>query len=122
MKKLTAVLIFLFFIMPIVFCQDYVVDYNFGNGYTRVYKTSIISPNTPYQTAGPKSYGVIDAANKIVVPIKFKSVMFSGEPGVFIIKNELDNAGIFSAIAEKIIVEPEYFDIEIFREGLAVVK
>ncbi|HMI79962.1 MAG TPA: WG repeat-containing protein, partial [Ferruginibacter sp.] len=104
------------------FCQNYVVDYNLDKEYTLVRKAVTADPASPYQKAQDKIYGVINSANKIVVPIQYKSIMLSGEPGVFIVKNQADNAGLFSAITQKIIVEPEYFDIEIFREGLAVVK
>ncbi|MEO6542370.1 MAG: WG repeat-containing protein [Ferruginibacter sp.] len=122
MRQLTALLILLFFITPVVFCQDYVVDYNFNNGYALVYKTPPVPPAGSYQNAPEKTYGVINSSKKIVVPIQYKSVMVSGEDGIFIIKDKTDQAGMFSAIAQKMIIEPEYFDIEIFREGLAVVK
>ena len=109
----------LFFIRSTAFCQDYIVDYSFNNGYSLVYKAP---PANAHQNAPIKTFGVINSAKKIVVPVAYKQIMASGESGVFIIKGGLDNAGLFSAISQKVIVEPGYFDLEIFREGLAVLK
>ena len=120
MKRFMLAIALLIFLHAAAFAQDYTVDYSFNNGYTLVYKTP--PPSAAYQNAPPKTYGVINSAKKIVVPMAYKSIMASGENGVFIIKDGLDNAGLFSAISQKVIVAPEYFDIEPFREGLAVVK
>ncbi|MBK6379064.1 MAG: WG repeat-containing protein [Chitinophagaceae bacterium] len=120
MKQLIATLVLFFFINTTVLCQDYVVDYPFSNGYTLVYKK--LPPASPLQKAPEKIYGVINSEKKLVVPMLYKSIMPSGENGIFIIKDGADNAGIFSVPAQKLIVEPQYFDIEGFSEGLAVIK
>jgi len=52
----------------------------------------------------------------------YKSIYLTSEKGIFIIKDNADKVGLFSAPANKIIVEPQYFEIEGFSEGLAVVK
>lgn len=120
MKKLIFSFFLFFFTGTVAFCQDYVVDYDLKNGYSLVYKK--LPPVGAYQTAPPKTYGVINSENKIVVPIKYKSIFNSGEKGIFVIKDASDNVGLFSATAQKIIVEPQYFEIEGFSEGLATVK
>ena len=120
MKKHFVIFILSFFIGSAAFCQDYVVDYSYNNGYSLVYKKP--EATSGYQSAPPKIYGVIDNDQKIVIPIKYKHIMPSGEAGLFIVKDDLDNAGLFSAVNQKMIIEPVYFEIEVFREGLAVVK
>lgn len=120
MKQLVTLFILFFLISIPAFCQDYVVDYPFNNGYTLVYKK--LPPASPMQKAPEKTYGVINSENKIVIPLQYKSIMPSGENGIFIIKDAADNAGLFSVPAQKVIVEPLYFEIEPFHEGVAVVK
>jgi hypothetical protein len=120
MKQLIATLVLCFFINSTVLCQDYVVDYPLNNGYTLVYKK--LPPASPLQKAPEKTYGVINSEKKLVVPMLYKSIMPSGENGIFIIKDGADNAGMYSVPAQKVIVEPQYFDIEGFSEGLAVIK
>jgi hypothetical protein len=120
MKKLIFSLYLFFFACTVAFCQDYVVDYSLNNGYSLVYKK--LPPPTAYQTAPEKTYGVINSQNKIVVPLQYKSIYNSGERGIFIVKDGVENVGLFSAITQKLLVEPQYFEIESFSEGLAVVK
>jgi WG containing repeat len=120
MKKMMFSFCFLFFTTAKPFCQGYVADYALNNGYTLVYKK--LPPPSQYQNAPEKTYGVINSENKLVVPMIYKSIFNSGEKGVFIVKDSKDDAGLFSAIAQKIIIEPRFFEIESFNEGLAVVK
>ncbi len=120
MKKLILSFCFLFFTGMVAYCQDYVIDYSLNNGYSLVYKK--LPPPTQYQNALQKTYGVINSENKIVVPLVYKSIFNSGEKGIFIVKDGVDKAGLFSAVTQKLIVEPQYFEIESFSEGLAVVK
>lgn len=104
-------------------CQDYVVDFELKDGYSLVYKKQpAATPASPYQTAPEKIYGVINSENKLVVPMQYKSVFNCGERGLFIIKDQGDNTGLYSAIEQKVLVEPQYFEIEGFSEGLATVK
>jgi hypothetical protein len=118
MKVLINAFVLLFFVNSLAFCQDYTVDYSFNNGYTLVYKI----PAAANQNAPEKTYGVINNENKIVVPIQYRAIMVSGGKDIFIIKDSRDNTGLFSALTQKMIVEPQYFEIETFSEGLAVVK
>ena len=120
MKKLVFSFCVFFFTASTAFCQDYVVDYPLNNGYTLVYKK--LPPPAQYQNASEKTYGVINNENKIVVPLAYKSILNSGEKSIFIIKDGKDEAGLFSVSAKKVIVEPQFFEIESFSEGLAVVK
>jgi WG containing repeat len=120
MKKLILFFCLFFFAGAAAFCQDYVIDYPLNNGYSLVYKK--IPPPTQYQKTPEKTYGVINSENKIVVPLLYKSIFNSREKGIFIVKDGAENAGLFSAITQKVIVEPQYFEIESFSEGLAVVK
>jgi hypothetical protein len=120
MKQLVTALILFFFISTSALCQDYTVEYPFNNGYTLVYKK--LPAASPLQKAPEKIYGVINSEKKLVVPMLYKSIMPGGENGIFIIKDGADNAGLFSVPAQKVIVEPQYFDIDPYSEGLAVVK
>ena len=120
MKQLIATLVLFVFINSTVLCQDYVVDYTFSNGYTLVYKK--LPPASPLQKAQEKTYGLINSEKKLVVPMLYKSIMPGGENGIFIIKDGADKVGLFSVPAQKFIVEPQYFEIESFSEGLATVK
>ena len=80
MKQLVDIFILIFFISTTAICQEYVIDYSFNNGYTLVYKTP--PPASAYQNAPPKTFGVINSAKKIVVPLQYKSIMPSGETGI----------------------------------------
>lgn len=102
------------------FCQDYELDYSLKDGYTLVYKK--LAAASKYQNTPEKTYGVINSANKIVVPLLYKKIFNCGEKGIFIVKDGTDNTGLYSAITQKLIIEPQYFEIEGFSEGLAVVK
>lgn len=120
MKKLIVSFCLLFFTGTMAFSQDYVVDYSLNNGYSLVYKK--LPPPALYQKAPEKTYGVINSENKIVVPVAYKTIYNSGENGVFIIKDQAGNVGLFSAPAQKVVLEPQFFEIDAFNEGLAVVK
>lgn len=120
MKQLIATLVLIVFTSSTVLCQDYMVDYAFNNGYTLVYKK--LPPPSPLLRAPEKTYGVINSEKKLVIPMLYKKIMLSGENGIFIIKDGADNTGLFSVAAQKIIVEPQYYEIESFSEGLATVK
>jgi hypothetical protein len=120
MKQFILSFCLFFFTCTAVFCQDYVVDYSLNNGYSLVYKK--LPPPAQYQTAPAKTYGVINSEKKIVVPLQYKSIFNSGETGIFVVKDGADKVGLFSAITQKVIVEPQYFEIEGFSEGLATVK
>ena len=120
MKKFIFSLCFIFFTGLATFCQDYVADYSLKDGYTLVYKK--LPAVSQYQTQAEKTYGVINSENKIVVPMLYKSIFNSGEKGIFIVKDASENEGLFSAIDQKVVVEPQFFQIESFSEGLATVK
>jgi hypothetical protein len=97
-----------------------VVDYDFQNGYTRVYKKPPSNPSQ--QNATEKTYGVIDSRNNLVIPMEYKSIFTSGEKGIFVIGDASGNKGLFSAELKKVIVEPLYVELYGFSEGLATVK
>lgn len=119
MKKLILSCCLFFFAYATVFCQDYVVDYSLNNGYSLVYKK--LPAQSQYQNAAEKTYGVINSENKIVVPLVYKSILNSGENGIFIVEDSQDSKGLFSAITQHNILEPQFFGIDYFSEGLAVV-
>jgi hypothetical protein len=120
MKRFELALILWLFAGLTLFAQDYVVDRPLNNGYILVYKP--LPPASPLQKAPEKTYGVINSEKKIVIPLLYRNIMYSGEKGVFIIQDGADNTGLFSAIAQKVITEPQYFEISGFSEGLATVK
>ncbi|MBL7700995.1 MAG: WG repeat-containing protein [Ferruginibacter sp.] len=120
MKQLIAILTLFFSVNTTLSGQDYEIDHSLNKEYSLVYKK--ISPAAPGQKTPEKTYGVINNENKIVVPLQYKSIMLSGENGIFNIKDAAGNTGLFSAKAQKEIVAPQYFEIEPFSEGLAVVK
>lgn len=120
MSKLIFSFFLSLFACTAAFCQDYVTDYSLKDGYSLVYKK--LPPGSPLQNAPEKTYGVINSENKIVVPLVYKSIFNSGEKGIFIVKDGTERVGLFSAITQKLLVDPQYFEIEGFSEGLATVK
>jgi hypothetical protein len=120
MKQLISTLVLFFLLNSVTLCQDYVVDYDFNNEYTRVYKKQPAA--SPQQKEPEKIYGVINSEKKLVVPMLYKSIYATSEKGIFIIKDNADKVGLFSVPAQKAIVDPQYFEIEGFNEGVAVVK
>lgn len=120
MKRFVPVLFLLFFVSPALFAQDYVVDYDFQNGYKKVYKKMPSNPSQ--QKTTEKIYGVIDSRNNLVIPMEYKNIFASGENGIFVITDASGNKGLFSAELKKVIVEPLYIELYGFSEGLATVK
>ena len=119
MKQLIAILVLFFFANTNMFGQDYVVDRALDDEYTGVYK---LLPQTSNPKETPeKIYGVINSEKKIIVPIAYKNIELSGEKGIFRVIPEWRKVGLFSAITNKVIVEPKYGKIDFFSEGLAVV-
>jgi len=109
-----------FFASTTLFAQNYVVDSPLHNDYILVYKPH--PPTLPLQKTPEKIYGVINGEKKIVVPLQYRNIMYSGEIGIFIVQDSANNKGLFSAIAQKEIAAPQYFEISGFSEGLATVK
>jgi len=120
MKQLITILVLLFSVNLTVLCQDYVVDHPLDEEYTLVYKP--IPSTSDLKQTPEKTYGVINRDKKIVVPLAYKDIDKSGENGIFIVTTEWHKkVGLFSAITNKVIVEPTYNKISFFSEGLAVV-
>ncbi len=111
MKFFIAPFILFFFPVTVALSQDYKVDYNFSDGYSLIYKGT-----------SEKVYGVINEAKKVVVPLEYKAIRSTGEKGIFEIKDKTNSAGLYSAMLQKVLIEPQFYEIENFSEGLAVVK
>ena len=120
MKQLIATLVLIFLINITVLCQDYVIDYPFDNGYTRVYKK--MPAGSSQQNKAEKTYGLLDSKNNLIIPIEYKSISLSNENGIFVISNKKDDKGLFSVVAQKVIVEPQFAEIYGFSEGLSTIK
>jgi WG containing repeat len=99
------------FICTMAKAQDHQVEYEYPDGYKLVYtgKTE-------------KLYGVIDENDKIVIPVQFKKIRPVGEKGIFEVKDKTSKAGLYSAVQQKLLVEPIFYEFENFQEGLVVVK
>lgn len=88
------------------------------DGYCNIYKAQ-----KPSSTSSENRYGLLDdKKDKIVLPMIYRSVYTSYEEGIYIIKDTLDNQGLFSTKKNKIILEPKYSKIESFSDGVAIVQ
>lgn len=98
--------------------QDYYeTGYKIKDEFTQVYGYS--------GTAASKSekvYGLINKEKKLVIPVKYKYLYYSGEKDIFRLTELNENEGLFAANSGKFILEPLAGSVELFSEGLAVVK
>jgi len=102
------------------FSQDYTLGIKDNEGNTPVYKTYY--SGTGYARKSVTRYGIIDKKKTLVLPILYNLVFTSMEPGLYIVKDTFNKVGLYSLDEKKFIVEPAYYEIETFNEGLAVVK
>jgi len=119
MKQQFPFLFLLLLLSNLTFSQDYEIGYDVYEGYTSIYKNV---PTAADKTKTEKVFGLINDAKKIVIPALYRSLYYAGEKGIFKLKDSKDNVGLFSVITEKFIVEPQYYEIETYSGGLAVVK
>ena len=120
MKRACSVIITLLMFLPAV-CQDYKVFNKNNDGYTSVYRT--FRRGGEYYAKMIDRYGLIDEkTKKIILPLDYSAVYVSYEPGIYIVKDTMEKTGLFSAAAGRFLAEPDYYEIEGFTNGLAVVK
>lgn len=120
MKKIFSMVLIIMIISQPAFSQGYVTATKNDDGFTNVYKSIPIGSG---YTAGSESrYGLINSSGKFILPMIYKSVFNAGEPGVYEVKDTLDNVALFNAYNQGFITDFVYFDIERFSDGLAVVK
>lgn len=67
-------------------------------------------------------YGIRNSKNEMVLSAIYPTVWESGEPGIFIVKNKADKAGLFDARIKSFIVPDEYDEINTFNNGVAVIS
>ena len=106
------------------FAQDYKEGLTFKDGFTAIYRTTT-NPGASMYTTTPATttrYGLIDKNKQIVLPLKYKSVMYSYEPGIYMVKDTLDKTALYNAFTKNFITPSEFYEIETFGNGLAVVK
>ena len=119
MKKI-AVLVCGCFTCLALAAQDYTALSRNEDGFTVVYKSQSIG--TGYYAKTESRYGLIDKNKKIVLPLIYKSIYQSGIPDIYSVKDTLEKAALYQAPEQRFITQPEYYEIERFSDGLAVVK
>lgn len=106
-------------LIVIVLCKaqsDYTVGTKHPEGVATVSKYIKIN-----NYKGENRYGLIDEkTNKLVLPISYLNIYPAREKELFIVKDTLHKYGIYS-IKNGFVVNPQYTEIELFQEGLAVV-
>ena len=122
MSKSTLLLAITFILSTKVFCQDYKIGTKYDDGYATIFSTTVISHGSTYLPTNVTRYGLMNSTKKIVLPIQYNSVYTSGEPGIYIVKDTMERSGLYSVPEGKFIVALEYYSIEGYREGLAIVK
>ncbi|MEP6674913.1 MAG: WG repeat-containing protein [Ferruginibacter sp.] len=113
--------------VPLLLCsclfgQDYKIGYKNDDGYTTISQTTLI-PARSYQSATTITrYGLMNEAKTIVLPMLYNSVYTSREAGIYIVLDTMNKVGLYSVPQSRFIVNPEYYGIDAYREGLAIVK
>jgi len=105
------------------FAQDYKEGIQSKDGFTPVYRT-ISSPaqSSYYTPTSITNYGLINKNKELVLPLIYKAVMTTYEPGLYIVKDTLDMEGLYNAFTKKFITEQAFNGIDIFVSGLSVVN
>lgn len=102
---------------------DYKTSTKYKDGYTSVYISVQAKGNNYYNTTTESRFGLLnDNTGKIVLPIIYKSLFSSNEPDIYIIKDTLDNMGMINVKTGQYILKMEYYRIDPFSDGLAVVQ
>ena len=106
------------------FAQEYNTGLQFKDGFTAIYYSRAGAPTSSlFKT--PESitrYGLLSKEKKIVLPMRYKAVMSTYEPGIYIVQDTLNKSGLYNACTSKFITAMDYYEIELFVDGLAVVK
>lgn len=118
MKQVLYILFLLSCFQNQALCQNYQTGIDLGNGIKTVYQT--ISTNNRFEEA-KKIYGITNSSGKLILPIAYQEISKTAEKNIVEIKDSKMNVGLFSTLSEKFIVEPVYYDIKSFSDGLAVV-
>jgi len=106
------------------FAQDYKEGLSFKDGFTAIYRTTVNPSASIYTTTPPSTtkYGLIDKNKNIVLPMQYRAVMYTYEPGIYIVKDTQDMEGLYNAFTKNFITTRDYYEIELFVNGLAVAK
>jgi len=106
------------------FAQDYKEGIHNKDGFTAVYRT-VSNPSASIYTTTPASttwYGLIDKNKQMLLPLQYKAVMSSYEPGLYIVQDTLDMEALYNAFTKSFITKNEFNGIDIFVNGLSVVN
>ena len=105
------------------FAQDYKEGIRSKDGFTPVYQSiSSGSQSTYYNPASVTRYGLIDKNKEIVLPLIYLAVMSTYEPGIYIVKDTMEMEGLYNAFTKQFITAREFYEIDVFTNGLSIVK
>ncbi|MFN8237810.1 MAG: WG repeat-containing protein [Chitinophagales bacterium] len=116
-----------FLLISVLFSRaqtDYKMSTKHKDGLVTIYYTKTKPGTSYYSSATSVSiYGLMEEkTKKIILPMKYTSLYFSYEDGLYIVQDSLEKYGLFSTRDNKFIVEPLYNKLEVFSEGLSVVQ
>lgn len=102
----------------IIYAQtDFKTSTRHKDGLITTYYTFVKTGKMEYR------YGLYDETKQsFVLPIKYESIWFGNEPNLYFVQDTLKKWGVFNAKNRKFIIEPKYSEINIYSDGLAVVK
>lgn len=111
-------LIVLCFLSIINFAQtDFKTSSKNKDGLNTVYYTLYKSGKMEYR------YGLYDEAKQsFILPMKYERIWFGNEPNLYFAQDTLKKWGLFSTKIKTFLIEPRYSDINIYSDGLAIVK
>ena len=123
-KKIYSAALLLFIYVWSFAQADYKIGTKNKDGYTTIYNTVYITDAAYYsKTSSVTRYGLMEEkTGKIILPMKYATVYTAYEDGLYIVLDTLNNYGLYSATAKKMIVEPQYNGFQPFSEGVAVVQ
>ena len=103
---------------------DYKTSTKNKDGFTCIYTVTYTKPTTLYGSGSSEyKYGLLEEkTQKIVLPIKYKSVYTSYEDGLYIVQDESEKDGLYNAKTQAYLVVPTYNKIETFTDGIGIVQ
>lgn len=119
MKKIAAFIFGLFCCLSLA-AQDYTSLSRNEDGLSVAYKSVRVGSGS--NVKNENRYGLLDRNKKLVLQLIYKNIFTSGVPNIYLVKDTLDKAALYHSAEQRFITQPEYYEIERFSDGLAVVK
>jgi hypothetical protein len=124
MIRLTTLLgLFAHFTLQLSAQTDYKTGTKYKDGYVSISYSIPAKGSSYYGSTTEFRFGLMEQkTGKIVLPMIYKSLFSSNEPDIYVIKDTLDKFALINVKTGSYILKHEYYRIDAFSEGLALVQ